>query len=358
MKVKRNDNHSSSSAMKTIRTLCVIIIMAVLSCALSIVILSVAGVITFDGGNNTQSGIVYNTNSDDEQDTVSPSVSNNKKPKESSTNDIAEGSDERATADNEKSIQTTPTSKGIIVLDPGHGISSSAMSDTQKQQDGWIYNSQKGGWGEWRHFKSGTIWQDCMGSGCIGRAPKNGGCWYPIGHGDRDTEPELNMNNVLAAKKYLEEMGYTVRVTRTSTNNPSMTKRLEYCYPNNDITSNPDADLYVCVHANAGGGSGSYYIALNGQYDQAGIPADYVEKGNQAGKCINDRIVSETALSAASGGRYDGYPELILFFKSPIPIAYMEIGFYDSASDLAILSSSSDAIGKAIAEGIDDYMNM
>ena len=359
MKVKRNDNPSSSSAMKTIRIMCVIVIMAVLSCALSIVILSAAGVITIGGGNNTQSGIVYNTNSDEEeQEDANSTVSNDKKPKASSKKDIAEGSGQQAAEDNKKSIQATPTSKGIIVLDPGHGISSSAMSDTQKQQDGWIYSSQKGGWGEWRHFKSGTIWQDCMGSGCIGRAPKNGGCWYPIGNGDRDTEPELNMNNVLAAKKYLEEMGYTVRVTRTSTNNPSMTKRVEYCYPNNDITSNPDADLFVCVHANAGGGSGSYYIALSGQYDQAGIPADYIERGNRAGKCINDRIVSETALSAAAGGRYDGYPELILFFKSPIPIAYMEIGFYDNASDLAIIKSSSDAIGKAIAEGIDDYMNM
>ena len=178
MKVKRNDNPSSSSAMKTIRIMCVIVIMAVLSCALSIVILSAAGVITIGGGNNTQSGIVYNTDSDEEeQKDANSTVSNDEKPKRSSKNDIAEGSDKQATEDNKKSIQATPTSKGIIVLDPGHGISSSAMSDTQKQQDGWIYSSQKGGWGEWRHFKSGTIWQDCMGSGCIGRAPKNGGCW-------------------------------------------------------------------------------------------------------------------------------------------------------------------------------------
>ena len=38
-----------------------------------------------------------------------------------------------------------------------------------------------------------------------------------------------------------------------------------------------------------------------------------------------------------------------------MPIAYKEIGFYDS-SDLSILQSSSDEIGKAIAEGVDEYL--
>lgn len=249
-------------------------------------------------------------------------------------------------------------SKGIVVLDPGHGVSTSTLSDEQKKANGWIYNSAKGGWGEWRHFKSGTMWQDCMGSGCSGRAPKNGGCWYPIGAGDRNTEPEINMNNAIAAKKYLEQMGYEVRMTRDSSNHPSMTQRLEYCYPNRDITKQPDADVFVCIHSNAGGGRGSYYIALSGLYDQAGISNNYISSGNTLGKCINDRIVANTDLSAASGGRYDGYPELVLFCKSPITIAYMEIGFFDNSSDLAILKSSSDAIGKAIADGVDDYMNM
>ena len=250
-------------------------------------------------------------------------------------------------------------SKGIIVLDPGHGKSSSSMSKEEKQSDGWIYNSAKGGWGEWRHWKSGTTWQDCNGSGCTGRAPQNGGCWYPIGAGDRDKEPQINLNNVLAAKRYLEDMGYEIRLTRTDNNtNPSMTQRLKYCYPNNDTTKQPDADAFICVHSNAGGGRGSYYIALSGLYDQAGIPSDYIAAGNALGQCINNRIVSETKLSAAgSNGRYDGYPTLVLFCKSPITIAYMEIGFFDNASDLAILNSSSEQIGKAIAEGVDDYMS-
>lgn len=243
----------------------------------------------------------------------------------------------------------------VIVLDPGHGAASDSMSDDEKRASGWVRN-ESGSWGEWRHWKSGTVWQDCGGSGCSGRAPENGGCWYPIGNGDRDTEPDINLQNCLAAKKYLEELGYTVRLTRTSNDeNPSITERIKNCYPNGDTSKTPDALAYVCVHSNAGGGSGSAYIALDGTYDQAGIAAGYANDGNALGKSINDRIVSSTSLGEYSGGRIDGQGSLILFCKSPVICGYLEIGFFDNSSDLAVLKSESDAIGKAIADGINDY---
>ena len=300
--------------------------------------------------------------------TISSTTSEELPPQTPEKSDTYNGDDETFSSsdnnsDDVNNSSPTPTehkqSKGIIVLDPGHGKSSSAMSESEKTRDGWLYNSQKGGWGEWRHWKSGTTWQDCLGSGCSGRAPQNGGCWYPIGAGDRDKEPQINLNNTLAARRYLEQMGYEVRMTREDNNtNPSMTKRLKYCYPDNDTTRPPDADAFICIHSNAGGGRGSYYIALSDTYDQAGIPTDYITAGNTLGADINKRIVSETNLSAAgSNGRYDGYPTLVLFCKSPITIAYMEIGFFDNASDLAILNNSADAIGKAVAEGINDYMS-
>ncbi len=339
----KNGKKTCSPVHQSIRLICGIVIMAVIICGLTVFILSIAGVITI---GETSPATLVNKNGDIYI------------PEKSPDNNETSLDESELPIENSGDFPAETSSKGIIVIDPGHGKSSSAMTEAEKTRDGWIYNPQKGGWGEWRHFKSNTIWQDCLGSGCTGRAPKNGGCWYSIGSGDRDTEPELNMNNALAAKKYLEDMGYTVRLTRTTNENPSMTKRLEYCYPNNDTTQSPDADLFICLHSNAGGGSGSYYIALSGLYDQAGIPNNYIESGNTLGKCINDRIVSGTSLAASSGGRYDGYPELVLFCKSPITIAYLEIGFYDNGSDLAILKSESDSIGKAIANGINDYMNM
>ncbi len=247
--------------------------------------------------------------------------------------------------------------KKIVVLDPGHGKSSSQMSDEEKSDEMWIYNSGKG-WGEWRHWKSETTWIDCEGTGCTGRVPSGGSCWYRMSDGDRDTEPEINLSNALNAKKYLEEMGYDVRMTRTSNEeNPSMTKRLIYCYKNQDTNSQPDADIFVCIHSNAGGGRGSAYMSLSGKYDQAGTLSaeEYVQKSNTLGSFINNRIVTETSMPAFSGGKYDGFPTTILFCKSPIPLAYLEIGFYDNSSDLNILETESDGIGKAIANGIDDY---
>lgn len=268
--------------------------------------------------------------------------------------DISENFKEEAAP---ASPEPTNSPKKIVVLDPGHGKSSSQMSDEKKSDEMWIYNSGKG-WGEWRHWKSETTWIDCEGTGCTGRVPSGGSCWYRMSDGDRDTEPEINLSNALNAKKYLEEMGYDVRMTRTSNEeNPSMTKRLIYCYKNQDTNSQPDADIFVCIHSNAGGGRGSAYMSLSGKYDQAGTLSaeEYVQESNTLGSFINNRIVTETSMPAFSGGKYDGFPTTILFCKSPIPLAYLEIGFYDNSSDLNILETESDGIGKAIANGIDDY---
>lgn len=268
----------------------------------------------------------------------------------------ARGTDAPAAVTAEPEPAETPPPSKVVVLDPGHGKSSGQMSDEEKTSGGWLYSAARGGWGEWRHWKTGTTWADCEGSGCSGRAPSGGSCWYPIGNGDRDVEPDINLNNTLSAQKYLEELGYEVRLTRTSNDeNPSMTERLRYCYPNGDTSAFPDADAFVCIHSNAGGGRGSCYISLSGLYDQGGISDTYVNDGNTLGKYINDRIVSDTSMGSFGNGSYDGFPTTILFCKSPVTIAYLEIGFFDNQADLSILQSESDLIGKAIADGINDY---
>lgn len=255
----------------------------------------------------------------------------------------------------EPAANTAGTAKKVIVLDAGHGKSSSAMSAEEKQSEGYVYNESKGSWGEWRHYKNGTFGEDCSGIGCTQTAPANGSCWYPMGNGDRDTEPSINLNNALAARKYLEQMGYEVRMTRTSNEqNPSMNKRVSYCFPNNDTTQAPDAEAYICIHSNAGGGRGTSYISLGGAYGQSFIPPDYIEKSNTLGQLINTKVAAASGLSDNSPIGSEEY--LILFNKCPVPIAYMEIGFFDNSSDLSVLQASSDAIGMAIAEGADEYL--
>ncbi len=250
---------------------------------------------------------------------------------------------------------STSVSKKIIVLDAGHGKSSSQMSQQEKENEGYVYNDSKGNWGEWRHYKTGTFGEDCNGSGCTGLSPENGSCWYSMGSGDRDTEPEINLKNAEAAKKYLEEMGYEVRMTRTTNDqNPSMNKRVSYCFKNNDTTTSPDAAAYICIHSNAGGGSGTSYISLSAKYTQRFIGGDYISSSNEMGKTINDKVAEYSGLKNASP---INTPYLILFNKCPVPIAYMEIGFYDNSSDLETINEKSDEIGKAIAEGVDEYLS-
>ena len=92
-------------------------------------------------------------------------------------------------------------------------------------------------------------------------------------------------------------MGYEVRLTRNSNDeNPSMTKRLTYCYSGGDTSTEPDADVFVCIHSNAGGGQGSAYRLCRGVYDQSGVlaPAEYISESNILGQLINNQIVSDT----------------------------------------------------------------
>ena len=241
-------------------------------------------------------------------------------------------------------------SKLTIVLDPGHGKDSGAMSDDEKISAGYDYYN--GSWGEWRHWKNGTMGVDCHGEDCN----HYGTCFYSMGNGDRDTEPEINMRNALAAKEKLEEMGYNVRLTRYSNNeNPSFKNRVACCFPANDLSAEPDAACYVCIHSNAGGGRGSAKIAAEGDYTQAWIDNMYINNSNLLGDYINDRIVNETSLGKYSGGTIEGLGYMILFNKCPVPAGYLEIGFYDSA-DLSIINSEYESIGTAIAEGINDFM--
>ncbi len=239
-----------------------------------------------------------------------------------------------------------------VVLDPGHGKSSWLMNDEEKSAEGYSYYNGK--WGEWRHWKNGTANQDCRGSGCN----HDHSCFYSIGNGDRDTEPDINLQNALYAKWYLEnELGYNVRMTRTTNEqNPSFSKRVSYCYPDNNMEAEPDASCYICIHSNAGGGRGTSYISLSGNYTQKWIKNNYIAESNRLGDYINRKIVAQTSLGNHGSGSINGEGYLILFNKCPVAAGYLEIGFFDNKSDLSILNSQHNEIGRAIAYGINEFL--
>ena len=242
-----------------------------------------------------------------------------------------------------------------VVLDPGHGKSAFLMTDGEKEQAGWLRN-ENGVWGDWAHYAVGSGSEPCLGLYC-GFAPQDPDkCFSQMVKSDRRTEPEINLTNALAAGRYLQQIGYEVRLTRaTNEENPSFTRRLSYCFPDNDNTLEPDADVFVCIHSNAGGTKGSAYVAPSGTYDQAWIPADYVEKSCRLGRLCNDAIVENSSLEQWGNGTITFLPDLIMFRKAPVPCAYLEIGFFDDPSDLAILRTESDRIGYGIAQGVHAY---
>ena len=243
----------------------------------------------------------------------------------------------------------------VVVLDPGHGKSAFLMTDREKEEAGWVRN-EKGVWGDWAHYAVGSGSEPCLGLYCSFAPEDPDTCFSQMVKSDRRTEPEINLTNALAAGRYLERAGYEVRLTRTTNEeNPSFTRRLSYCFPDNDNTLEPDADVFVCIHSNAGGTKGSAYIAPSGTYDQAWIPADYVEKSCRLGRLCNDAIVENSSLRKWANGVITFLPDLIVFRKAPVPCAYLEIGFFDDSSDLAVLRSESDRIGYGIAQGVHAY---
>ena len=243
----------------------------------------------------------------------------------------------------------------VVVLDPGHGKSAFLMTDREKEAAGWVRN-KNGIWGDWAHYAVGSGSEPCLGRYCSFAPRDPNKCFSQMVKSDRQTEPDLNLANALAAKRYLEQIGIEVRMTRTTNEeNPSFTRRLSYCFPNNENTLEPDADVFVCIHSNAGGTKGSAYVAPSGTYDQAWIPADYVEKSCRLGRLCNTAIVRNSSLGQWGNGAITFLPDLIMFHKAPVPCAYLEIGFFDAPSDLAILRSESDRIGYGIAQGIHAY---
>lgn len=274
---------------------------------------------------------------------------NTPEPRQSSGSTVINVNDTQSTAT--VLPKASESGKIVVFLDPGHGKDSGSMDMSEKEQSGWVKNSS-GVWGEWRHWTDGEYGINCEGND--GNASQANDCWYPIENGDRDKEPDINLKNCLAAKRSLENTGkYTVVMSRNSNDeNPSITKRIE-------MAEKANADIYVCVHSNAGGGSGSAYISMSTDSDYYAMnrSASFAQDANTLGKMINDRIVSDTSLDSYSGGCIDSEPYLILFQKTKTVCAYLEIGFFDNSSDLSILQGDSDAIGQAIANGIDDYFS-
>ena len=188
--------------------------------------------------------------------------------------------------------------------------------------------------------------------------PGHGGTDPGAVNGER-TEGSINLAHSLKAKTHLERLGYTVYVTR-STNVSCMTAQGlgSGIAPELDcrvkFADKKDGDIFVSVHANATipgiRGTETYYN--NGTSWNGKMNAFPVESGKLA-KAIHAKY------TPVFGSRDRGVRSANYYVNNnaTMPSVLLEVGYVTDLSDLSKLTSPTkqDQIGKAIADGINNY---
>ena len=142
---------------------------------------------------------------------------------------------------------------------------------------------------------------------------------------------------------YLEKMGYTVVMTREkksdSIGNTSLQESLQARV---DLAHESEADLFIAIHCNMGGGTGTetYCYQLGGY---AARLATIVQK----------KITKATGLYSRGVKTANFYVNK----NTLMPAILIETGFLDNNEDLKVLLSEDgqDAMAEAIAEAVEEY---
>lgn len=158
--------------------------------------------------------------------------------------------------------------------------------------------------------------------------PDPGACgWY---QGKQVRECDVVKQIGFAAAQYLEDVGLEVMVFQ----NDSL---YSICKKANDW----QADLFVSIHINAGGGIGTETFC----YEPGGC-------SGWLAQCVQRQIVD--ALDMVDRGvKFYGYYVLA---HTKMPAVLVEAGFVDSADDVQKLVEQQDDFARAIARGVTDYI--
>lgn len=146
-------------------------------------------------------------------------------------------------------------------------------------------------------------------------------------------------------KPLLERNGFQVIMTRNSlTENVSEESVSDSLKKRADIANEAGADLFLSIHCNAGGASGTetYY------YDKS-------DEGIYLAEAIQEKVVEVVGLQDR-GVRTAGFA--VLRYTEMVA-ALLETGFIDAEKDAAILGSTSgqQLYAEGIAKGICAYFN-
>ena len=157
------------------------------------------------------------------------------------------------------------------------------------------------------------------------------------GHGGTDTgavgngliERDVTLFIAQRVETYLQAVGYD-------------TKLFQYdglqaiC----NAANNWNADLFVSIHCNAGGGFGTETFYFS-------------ERGKLLANSIQNQILSSVA-TFNRGVKFDD--EFFVLPNTNMPAVLVECAFIDNPNDAKLLREREDDFARAIARGISDYV--
>lgn len=159
-------------------------------------------------------------------------------------------------------------------------------------------------------------------------------------------EERITWNIADKLRKRLEDLGYEVIMTRPKmTDSISNTSVIDSLQARVDLGHESLADLFISIHCNAGGGSGTeVYCFQKGGY------------AYRLAKLVQENIVDSTAL-------YDRGVKTANFFtikNTLMPAVLVETGFIDNKKDIEVISTEDgqDKIAEAIAIAVVEYDDM
>lgn len=163
------------------------------------------------------------------------------------------------------------------------------------------------------------------------------------GHGGHDPgatgngllEKNINLDIAKRVEKLLKDSGFIVIMTRTNDQYLSLQER-------SSLANRVNADLFVSIHVNAGGGTG----IETWWYSKGPEP----EKSQLLAKQIQKEVIKQTGVK--DRGVKDG--NLHVNRETNMPSSLIEVGFIDNKNDAEKLKNNSfkDLVAKGIVNGI------
>jgi N-acetylmuramoyl-L-alanine amidase len=157
-------------------------------------------------------------------------------------------------------------------------------------------------------------------------------------------EKKITLITALLTKKYLEDRGYRVIMTRTRDVFVSLSKRVA-------TANKTGASLFVSIHYNASPNPSAKGIEI---YYYDAREQSRARASKRLASCILPRVIDET--EAVSRGVRAGNFHVIR--ETQMPAVLVEGGFVTNQEERSLLNEKRylDQIAKGIAEGVDKYL--